>query len=85
MTRFRIDDSFPVESVGFVFAGEILQGEISPGMSFAVPETGHMRRVVVKSVELIRLTGGGEKVGLVVEDPSTVYLSGLGVGCTVEL
>ena len=85
MARFRIDDSFPIESVGFVFAGEILEGEISSGMSFSVPEAGRTWRIVVKSIEQIRLIGGGEKVGLVVENPTTGYLPGLGVGWTAEL
>jgi hypothetical protein len=85
MTRFRIDDSFTIDRVGFVFAGEILEGTIIPGMSFLVPECGHRWRVVVKSIESILLTGGGEKVGLVVENPETGYLPGLGVGWTAEL
>ena len=84
MTRFRIDDSFAIKSVGFVFAGEILEGMIVPGMSFLVPEAGHRWKVVVKSVEHIRHTGGGEKMGLVVEDPTPGYLPGMGVGWTAE-
>ncbi|MHB0955202.1 MAG: hypothetical protein ACYC6N_28950 [Pirellulaceae bacterium] len=85
MARFRIDDSLPTGSVGCVFAAEILEGEISSGMSFSVPEAGHKWRFVVKSIEQIRLIGGGEKVGLVVENPTTGYLPGLGVGWTAEL
>lgn len=85
VARFRIDDSFCIESFGFVFAGEILEGEVSSGMSFSVTEAGHTWRIVVKSIEFIRLIGGGEKVGLVVENQTTGYLPGLGVGCTAEL
>ncbi len=81
-TRFRIDESFPVESFGFVFAGEIIEGTITPGMSFLIPEAGHRWRVVVRSIEHLRLKGGKEKIGLVVENPPTGHLPGLEVGST---
>jgi len=85
MTRFRIDDSFALKTVGFVFSGEILEGSALPDMIFFVTEAGHRWRIVVRSVECIFLTGGGKKTGLVVEQPKNAYLPGLGVGQTVEL
>lgn len=85
MNRFRIDDSFRIESVGFVFVGDIVQGGVKAGMLFEVSEAGHRWQVVVKSVEFVLLRGGKEKIGLVVEDAPTRYLPGLGVGWTAEL
>jgi hypothetical protein len=82
---FRIDDSFAISSIGFVFAGEILQGTVSAGMQFLVYECGHHWRVVVRSVEFLRGVGGTEKIALVVENPTPGYLKGLGIGQTVEL
>lgn len=83
MNRFRIDDSFGIDSVGFAFVGEIIEGNVAAGMTFEVPEAGHRWRVQVKAVEFVRMAGGKEKIGLVVEDDR--YLRGLGVGWTAEL
>jgi hypothetical protein len=83
MNRFRIDDSFRIDSVGFAFVGEIVEGNAASGMTFEVPEAGHRWRLKVKSVEFVRLAGGEEKIGLIVEDDP--YLAGLGVGWTAEL
>jgi hypothetical protein len=83
MNRFHIDDSFRVDSVGFTFVGEIIEGSVAAGMTFEVPEAGHRWRVQVKAVEFVRMAGGKEKIGLVVEDDH--YLRGLGVGWTAEL
>jgi molybdopterin-binding protein len=83
MNRFRIDESFKITSVGFVFVGEIVRGSVKAGMSFEVPEAGHRCQLAVKSVEFVRLKEGREKIGLVVQDDD--YLPGLGVGWTAEL
>jgi len=83
MNRFRIDDSFRIDSVGFAFVGEITEGSAAAGMTFEVPEAGHRWRMEVKAVEFVRMAGGKEKIGLVVEDGR--YLRGLGVGWTAEL
>ncbi len=83
MNRFRIDDSFSIDSVGFAFVGEIIEGSAAAGMTFKVPEAGHWWPMKVKAVEFVRLAGGKEKIGLVVEDDR--YLRGLGVGWTAEL
>ena len=83
MNRFRIDDSFGIDSVGFAFVGEIIEGSAATGMTFRVPEAGHWWSLRVKAVEFVRLAGGKEKIGLVVEDDR--YLRGLGVGWTAEL
>jgi len=52
-------------------------------MFFDVPEAGHKWRVVIKSVEFIRMLGGEERIGLLVSDSD--YLRGLGAGWTAEL
>lgn len=83
MNRFRIDDSFRITSVGFVFVGEVVQGSARQGMLFEVPEAGHRWQLVIKSVEFVRLKGGKEKIGLIVKDAD--YLPGLGVGWTAEV
>jgi hypothetical protein len=83
MNRFRIDDSFRIESFGFAFVGAVIEGAATPGMVFEVPEAGHRWQLTVKAVEFVRLAGGGEKIGLVVEDDR--YLPGVGVGWTAEL
>lgn len=83
MNRFRIDDSFNIEAVGFAFVGEVIEGSVATGMSFKVPEAGHWLAMRVKAVEFVRLAGGNEKIGLIVEDDR--YLRGLGVGWTAEL
>lgn len=83
MNRFRIDDSFRVTSVGFVFVGEVVEGCAQAGMLFDVPEAGHRWHLMVKAVEFVLLKGGKEKIGLVVQDAD--YLPGLGVGWTAEL
>lgn len=83
MNRFRIDDSFSVDSVGFVFVGEIIEGSAGAGMTFKVPEAGHWWHLKVKALEFVRLAGGKEKIGLIVENGR--YLRGLGVGWTAEL
>jgi hypothetical protein len=83
MNRFLIDDSFRIESRGFAFVGEIVEGNAAAGMTFEVPEAGHRWRLKIKAVEFVRLTGGKEKIGLVVDDDQ--YLPGLGVGWTAEL
>ena len=83
MNRFRIDDSFRITSVGFVFVGDVVQGSAKAGMLFEVPEAGHRWQLVVKSVQFVRLDGGKEKIGLVVQDAD--YLPGLGVGWIAEL
>lgn len=83
MNKFRIDDSFRITSVGFVFVGEVVQGSAKAGMRFEVPEAGHRWQLVVKAVEFILLKGVKEKIGLVVRDAD--YLPGLGVGWTAEL
>jgi hypothetical protein len=57
MNRFRIDDSFRIASVGFVFVGELVEGSAKAGMVFEVPEAGHRWHLVVKSVEFVRLKG----------------------------
>jgi hypothetical protein len=85
MTRFRIDDSFAIQSVGFVFAGTAIEGDVRSGMIFEIPEAGHRWKMIVKSVEIIRMAGGKEKIGLVVENPSPGYLAGLGVGWTATM
>lgn len=83
MNKFRIDDSFGIDSVGFAFVGEVTEGSVAVGMTFKVPEAGHWWPMRVKTVEFVRLAGGKEKIGLVVEDDR--YLRGLGVGWTAEL
>jgi hypothetical protein len=83
MNRFRIDDSFSIDSVGFVFVGDVVEGSAVAGMTFKVPEAGHWWPMRVKAVEFVRLAEGNEKIGLVVDDDR--YLRGLGVGCTAEL
>lgn len=83
MNRFRIDDSFGIDSVGFAFVGEVIEGRIAVGMTFKVPEGGHWWVMRVKAVEFVRLAGGNEKIGLIVEDDRC--LRGLGVGWTAEL
>lgn len=83
MNKFRIDDSFSIDSVGFVFVGEVMEGSVAAGMTFRVREADHWWKVRVKAVEFVRLAGGNEKIGLVVEDDR--YLRGLGVGRTAEL
>lgn len=83
MNRFRIDESFRIESVGFVFMGEMVQGRAKAGMVFEVPEAGHRWPLTIKSVEFACLKDGREKIGLVVLDANC--LPGLGVGCTAEL
>jgi hypothetical protein len=83
MNRFRIDDAFGIDSVGFAFVGEVIEGSAAVGMTFKVPEAGHWWAMRVKAVEFVLLAGGKEKIGLVVEDDR--YLRGLGVGWTAEL
>lgn len=84
--RFRISDSFPIESKKvFVFAGDVIEGTVAPGMLFSVPEAGHHRTLRVLSVERISKSDGGVCTGLVVKDPSPGYLRGLGAGWTAEL
>jgi len=83
MNRFRIDDSFRITSVGFAFVGDVVEGSAKAGMLFDVPEAGHRWHLVVKSVEFVRLKGGKEKIGLVVQDAD--YPPRLGVGWTAEL
>ena len=83
MNKFHIEDSFGVDSVGFVFVGEIIEGSVAAGMTFRVREADHWWRMRVKAVEFVRLEGGKEKLGLIVEDDR--YLRGLGVGWTAEL
>ena len=83
MNKFRIDDSFRIESRGFAFVGEIIEGSAAAGMTFDVPEAGHRWRVQVKAVEFVRMAGGKEKIGLVVHDDN--YLPGLGAGWMAEL
>jgi hypothetical protein len=78
-----MDDSFSIDSVGFAFIGEIIEGKVAAGMTFDVPEAGHRWRMQVKAVEFVRMAGGKEKIGLVVQDDR--YLRGLGVGWTAEL
>lgn len=85
MNRFKIDGSFRIESVGFVFFGDIVQGRVKAGMFFEIPEAGHRWQMVVKSVEFVLQKGGKEKIGLVVQDDQAGYLPGLGVGWTAEL
>ena len=55
MNKFRIDDSFRIDSVGFAFVGEIIEGSAAAGMTFEVPEAGHRWRVKVKAVEFVKL------------------------------
>jgi len=83
MNKFRIDDSFRIDSRGFAFIGEIIEGSAAAGMMFDVQEAGHRWRVQVKAVEFVRMAGGKEKIGLVVHDDN--YLPGLGAGWTAEL
>jgi hypothetical protein len=83
MNRFRIDDSFRIDSIGFAFVGEIIEGSAAAGMKFEVPEAGHQWQLRVKAVEFVRQAVGKEKICLVVEDGR--YLSGLGAGWTAEL
>jgi len=83
MNRFRIDDSFSIDSVGFAFVGEIIEGTATAGMTFEVPEAGHRWGMQVRAVEFVRMAGGKEKIGLVVHDDG--YLRGLGAGWTAEL
>ena len=83
MNKFRIDNSFRIDSLGFAFVGEIIEGRAATGMLFEVPEAGHRWQLRVKAVEFVRQAGGKEKIGLVVEDDR--YLPGLGVGWTAEL
>lgn len=85
MSKFRIVNSFAIKPKGiFVFAGEVLEGTVAPGMVFEVPEAGHRWRFVVRSVEMIN-TEGGNIVGLVIDDRTPGHLPGLGVGWTTEL
>jgi selenocysteine-specific translation elongation factor len=84
VNRFRIDDSFEIKSVGFVFVGEVVEGKATSGMVFYIPEAGHRWRLVIKSVEIIRTTEGTGRVGLVVENPEPGYLPGAGVGWTTD-
>jgi uncharacterized protein YfaS (alpha-2-macroglobulin family) len=85
MNRFKIHDSFAIEPDLFVFAGEILEGNVAKGMSFDVPEAGHRWHVVVSDIGFIRKSGGGELIGLTVKNASPSYLPGLGAGWTAEL
>ncbi|HUT14024.1 MAG TPA: hypothetical protein VMY42_26285 [Thermoguttaceae bacterium] len=84
--RFRIEDSFPIEAKkAFVFAGDVIDGTVAPGMSFDVPEAGHRWTLRVVSVERISKSDGSVCVGLVVNDRSPGYLRGMGSGWTAEL
>jgi hypothetical protein len=85
MNRFRIQDSFAVEPDLFVFAGEIVEGNVRKGMRFEVSEAGHKWQFVIRSVEFIRKSGDVEMVGLTVENAMPAYLPGMGVGWTAEL
>jgi hypothetical protein len=82
MNRFRIDDSLSIDSVGFAFVGEIIEGSAAAGMTFKLREADHWWTMKVKSLEFVRLAGGKEKVGLVVEDDR--YIRGFGAGWTAE-
>jgi hypothetical protein len=85
MNQFKIEDSFVIEPNLFVFAGSILQGKASPGMTFEVPEAGHKWRVTIRFVEFIRTGNGSELLGLLVDNRKPGYLPGLGAGWTAEL
>ncbi len=69
----------------FVFAGEVIEGSARAGMKFRVPEAGHAWELVIRSVELVRKTGGYCVLGLTVTNAKPSYLPGLGVGWTAEL
>lgn len=85
MNRFKIQDSFAIEPDLFVFAGEIIEGRAGQGMKFDVPEAGRKWRFVVHSIEFVRILGGSELIGLVVQNEKPSYLPGLGAGWTAEL
>ena len=84
--HFKISDSFAIEAKKlFVFAGDVIEGVVKPGMTFQIHEAGHFWTLRVKSVELITKADGNVILGLIVEDGFPGYLPGLGVGCTVQL
>jgi hypothetical protein len=85
MNRFKIQDSFAVEPDMFVFAGEIVEGNVGKGMRFEVPEAGHQWQFVIRSVEFIRKAEGAEAIGLIVDNAKPSYFPGMGVGWTAEL
>ena len=83
MARFLIKSSFSIELKNlFVFSGDILEGEVVPGMVFEVPEAGHRWKVRILSVERA-CTDHGAELALTVEDDQ--YLPGLGVGWTADV
>jgi hypothetical protein len=87
MNTFLVRESFPIAAkMLFVFVGDVLSGNVQAGMTFEVPEAGHRWPLVVKAVEMAQ-TVHGAKVALVVDDAQSDsgYLSGMGVGWTLDL
>ena len=87
LNRFKIEDSYPdpVKSDTFVFEGKVVEGGAKIGMTFRVPEAGHTRTFLIKSIRFIPRACAGLLLGLEVKNGDPGYLPGLGAGWTAEL
>ena len=67
MTKFKINNFFPLTGRGEVLIGEILGGEISSGDLIQLSFEGSIVKLKIKSVEYVDSLSGVAEIGLILD------------------